>query len=99
MIKELKYLNISNCIVITDITINTIANSCLSLKYLDLKGYYNISKEAIYQLISNIYVENFMGISLYYISIIDKYYSQYDVYELVKLKQKIRCYSLANNLN
>ena len=45
-------------------TIKEIACSCLNLKYLDLKGCENISKEAIDQLVSlnpNIHVENFVG--------------------------------------
>ncbi|CAI2170170.1 18791_t:CDS:2 [Funneliformis geosporum] len=49
--------------VITNITIEEIARSCLNLKYLNLKGCYNISEKAIDQLISlnpNIHVENFL---------------------------------------
>ncbi|RGB21355.1 hypothetical protein C1646_778261 [Rhizophagus diaphanus] len=52
---------------ITDITIKEIASSCLNLKYLNLEGYNNISKEAIDQLVSlnpNIHVENFMPIQV-----------------------------------
>ena len=45
---------------ITDITIEEIARSCLNLKYLDLEGCYNISKEAVDQLNPNIHVENFV---------------------------------------
>ena len=55
-------LDLSYC-VITDITIEEIARSYLNLKYFDLEGCYNISEEAVDQLISlnpNIYVENFL---------------------------------------
>ena len=48
---------------ITDITIKEIAGSCLNLKYLNLEGCNNISKEAVDQLVSlnpNIRVENFV---------------------------------------
>ncbi|UZO24964.1 uncharacterized protein OCT59_017255 [Rhizophagus irregularis] len=58
----LQQLDLSYC-EITDITIKEIARSCLNLKYLDLEGCYNISEEAIDQLISlnpNIHVENFL---------------------------------------
>jgi len=96
---KLEYLNISYRTVITDITINAIASSYLNLKYLDLKGCYNISKEAIYQLIPNVHVENIVGVSPHYISVMDKYLSQYDVCGLVKLERKIRDYNGANNLN
>ncbi|RIA82411.1 hypothetical protein C1645_835394 [Glomus cerebriforme] len=50
---------------ITDITIKEIAGSCLNLKYLNLEGCSNISKEAVDQLVSlnpNIHVKNFMPI-------------------------------------
>ena len=43
---KLQQLDLSYC-VITDITIEEIARSCLNLKYLDLEGCYNISKEAV----------------------------------------------------
>ena len=43
---RLQQFDLSYC-VITDITIEEIARSCLNLKYLDLEGYYNISKEAV----------------------------------------------------
>ncbi|PKB95632.1 hypothetical protein RhiirA5_436349 [Rhizophagus irregularis] len=45
-------------------TIKEITCSCLNLKYLDLKGCENISKEAIDRLVSlnpNIHVENFVS--------------------------------------
>ncbi|RGB38766.1 hypothetical protein C1646_755366 [Rhizophagus diaphanus] len=61
---KLQQLDLSFC-QITDITIEEIAGSCLNLKYLNLEGYNNISKEAIDQLISlnpNIHVENFVPI-------------------------------------
>ncbi|PKB96250.1 hypothetical protein RhiirA5_435157 [Rhizophagus irregularis] len=61
---KLQQLDLSFC-QITDITIKEIASSCLNLKYLNLEGCNNISKEAVDQLISlnpNIYVENFMPI-------------------------------------
>ncbi len=45
---------------ITDITIEEITSSCFNLKYLNLKGYYKISKKAIDKLNSNIYIEDFM---------------------------------------
>jgi Leucine-rich repeat (LRR) protein len=48
---RLQQLDLSYC-VITDITIKEIARSCLNLKYLDLEGCYNISEEAVDQLIS-----------------------------------------------
>ena len=41
-------------------TIKEIVSLCLNLKYLDLKGCYKISKEAVDKLNSNIYVENFV---------------------------------------
>ena len=44
----------------TTVTIEEIARSCLNLKYLDLEGCYNISKEAVDQLNPNIHVENFV---------------------------------------
>src|ERR1043165_9148529 len=59
---RLQQLDLSFC-QITDITIKEIAGSCLNLKYLNLEGCSNISKEAIDQLISlnpNTHVENFM---------------------------------------
>ncbi|PKY54962.1 hypothetical protein RhiirA4_474097 [Rhizophagus irregularis] len=59
---RLQQLDLSYC-EITDITIKEIARSCLNLKYLDLEGCYNISEEAIDQLISlnpNIHVDNFL---------------------------------------
>jgi hypothetical protein len=96
---RLEYLNITHRTAITDITINAIASSCLSLKYLDLKGCYNISREAVCQLIPNVHIENIMGISPYYKSVIDKYLSQFDVCGLAELEQKIRCCSLAIGLN
>src|SRR2546423_714144 len=96
---KLEYLNISHRTAITDITISAIASSCLSLKYLDLKGCYNISKEAVCQLIPNVHVENIMGISPYYKSVINKYFSQFDVCELAELEQKIRRCNLAIGLN
>src|SRR3990170_3228640 len=58
---RLQQLDLSFC-QITDITIKEIAGSCLNLKYLNLEGCNNISKEAIDQLISlnpNIHIENF----------------------------------------
>ncbi|CAG8784141.1 1903_t:CDS:1, partial [Acaulospora morrowiae] len=48
---------------ISNITIEEIARSCSNLKYLNLRGCYKVSKEAVDQLISlnpNIYVENFV---------------------------------------
>ncbi|PKK60253.1 hypothetical protein RhiirC2_793596 [Rhizophagus irregularis] len=56
---KFQHLSLSFC-KITDITIKEIAGSCLNLKYLDLEGCYNISKEAIDQLNPNTYVENFL---------------------------------------
>ncbi|GES73965.1 hypothetical protein GLOIN_2v1476726 [Rhizophagus clarus] len=97
--RKLEYLNISHRTAITDITINAIARSCLNLKYIDLKGCYNISKEAICQLIPNVHVENIVGVSPHYISLMDKYLSQYDVCGLAELEQKIRHRNDANNLN
>ncbi|GET67369.1 uncharacterized protein OCT59_022632 [Rhizophagus irregularis] len=61
---RLQHLDLSFC-KITDITIKEIAGSCLNIKYLNLEGCNNISKEAIDQLVSlnpNIHVENFMPI-------------------------------------
>ncbi|UZO28384.1 uncharacterized protein OCT59_021910 [Rhizophagus irregularis] len=61
---KLQQLDLSFC-QITDITIKEIASSCLNLKYLNLEGCNNISKEAVNQLISlnpNIHVENFVPI-------------------------------------
>jgi hypothetical protein len=59
---RLQQLDLSFC-QITDITIKEIAGSCLNLKYLNLEGCNNISKEAVDQLVSlnpNIRVENFV---------------------------------------
>jgi len=58
---KLKQLDLSFC-KITNIMIEEIASSCLNLKYLNLKGCYKISKEAVDKLNSNIHVENFMKI-------------------------------------
>ncbi|CAI2195622.1 6668_t:CDS:2, partial [Funneliformis geosporum] len=49
---KLQHLDITFC-EITDITIKEIARSCLNLKYLNLEGCDNISKEAIDQLNPN----------------------------------------------
>jgi hypothetical protein len=60
---KLQHLSLRFC-EISDMTIKEIACSCLNLKYLDLKGCENISKEAIDQLVllnPNIHVENFVG--------------------------------------
>ncbi|CAI2168137.1 7460_t:CDS:2 [Funneliformis geosporum] len=60
---NLQHLNLSFC-GITDVTIKEISRSCLYLKYLNLEGCANITKEAIDQLVSlnpNIHVENFMN--------------------------------------
>ena len=57
-------LDLSYC-RITDTIIEEIAGSCLNLKYLNLEGCNNISKEAVDQLVSlnpNIHVENFVPI-------------------------------------
>jgi F-box-like/Leucine Rich repeat/Leucine Rich Repeat len=61
---KLQHLSLRFC-QITDITIKEIAGSCLNLKYLNLEGCNNISKEAVDQLVSlnpNIHVENFVPI-------------------------------------
>ncbi|CAI2187759.1 8232_t:CDS:1 [Funneliformis geosporum] len=55
---KLQHLDITFC-EITDITIKEIARSCFNLKYLNLEGCNNISKEAVDQLNPNTYVENF----------------------------------------
>ncbi|PKK58969.1 hypothetical protein RhiirC2_857556 [Rhizophagus irregularis] len=60
---ELQHLNFSYCEV-TNVVIKKIAHSCLNLKYLNLDGCRDISKEAVNQLISlkpNIHVENFVN--------------------------------------
>ena len=69
---KLEYHNISQYMMITDITINAIASSYFNLKYLNLKSCYNISKKAIYQFIPNVHIENIMDVSPHYISVIDK---------------------------
>jgi hypothetical protein len=60
---KLQHLDITFC-KITDITIKEIANSCLNLKYLNLQGCNNISKEAVDRLVSaltpNIHIKNFV---------------------------------------
>ncbi|GBC19014.1 hypothetical protein GLOIN_2v1778881 [Rhizophagus irregularis DAOM 181602=DAOM 197198] len=65
---RLQQLDLSFC-NITDITIKEIAGSCLNLKYLNLEGCNNISKEAVDQLVSslspNIHVENFVPIRVH----------------------------------
>ncbi|CAI2181783.1 19890_t:CDS:2 [Funneliformis geosporum] len=59
---KLEYLNISihkDYCVITNITIEEIARLCLNLKYLNLRGCYKISKEAVNQLVSlNLNIKN-----------------------------------------
>ncbi|CAI2192784.1 12199_t:CDS:2, partial [Funneliformis geosporum] len=58
----LRQLDLS-CCEITDITIEEIARSFLNLKYLNLRGCYIISKEAVDQVISlnpNINIVNFV---------------------------------------
>ena len=59
---RLQQLDLSYC-EITDITIKEIARSCLNLKFLNLRGCYKISKEAVDQLVSlnpNINIVNFV---------------------------------------
>src|ERR1051325_4896164 len=61
---RLQQLDLSFC-KITNITIKEIAGSCLNIKYLNLEGCNNISKEAVDQLVSlnpNIRVDNFVEI-------------------------------------
>ena len=63
---RLQQLNLNFC-KISDITIKEIAGSCLNLKYLNLEGCSNISKEAVDQLVSlnpNIHIENFVLIRI-----------------------------------
>ena len=55
---RLQQLDLSYC-EITDITIEEIARSCPNLKYLNLRGCYKISKEAVNKLNPNIHIENF----------------------------------------
>ncbi|CAI2194773.1 5111_t:CDS:2, partial [Funneliformis geosporum] len=58
----LQHLDITFCEIISDMTIEEIARSCLNLKYLNLRGCYNISKKAVDQLVSlnpNIHIKNF----------------------------------------
>ena len=60
---KLQHLSLRFC-EISDMTIKEIACLCLNLKYFDLKGCENISKEAIDQLVSlnpNVHVKNFMS--------------------------------------
>ena len=59
---RIQQLDLSFC-QITDITIKEIVGSCLNLKYLNLEGCNNISKEAVDQLVSlnpNINIVNFV---------------------------------------
>src|SRR6266540_3645589 len=56
---RLQQLDLSFC-KITDITIEEIARSCLNLKFLNLRGCYNISKKAVNQLNPDIHVEDFV---------------------------------------
>jgi hypothetical protein len=56
---NLQHLNLSFC-GITDVTIKEISRSCLYLKYLNLEGCANITKEAIDKLNPNIHVDNFV---------------------------------------
>ncbi len=59
---KLQQLDLSFC-EISDIIIEEIARLCPNLKYLNLRGYYKISKEAVDQLISlnpNINIKNFV---------------------------------------
>ncbi|GBB91682.1 hypothetical protein RclHR1_19040005 [Rhizophagus clarus] len=55
---RLQQLDLSYC-EITDITIEEITRSCPNLKYLNLRGCYKISKEAVNKLNPNIHIENF----------------------------------------
>ena len=71
---KLRHLDISFC-EITDMTIKEVADSCLNLKYLNLEGCSNISKEAVDQLVSlnqNIHVENFVPIRVPSLDVIHK---------------------------
>ena len=71
---RLQQLDLSFC-QITDITIKEIVGSCLNLKYLNLEGCNNISKEAVDQLVSlnqNIHVENFVPIRVPSLDVIHK---------------------------
>ena len=76
---RLQQLDLGFC-KISDIIIEEIARSCPNLKYLNLRGCYKISKEAIDQLVSlnpNIHVENFVC------TIIPAYFDTYPgMYEL-----------------
>ena len=59
---RLQQLDLGFC-KISDIIIEEIARSCPNLKYLNLRGCYKISKEAIDQLVTlnpNINIENFV---------------------------------------
>ena len=59
---RLQQLDLGFC-KISDIIIEEIARSCPNLKYLNLRGCYKISKEAVDQLVSlnpNINIENFV---------------------------------------
>ncbi|PKK73422.1 hypothetical protein RhiirC2_823570 [Rhizophagus irregularis] len=81
---KLQHLNLSFC-KITDITIEEIASSCLNLKYLDLKGCDDISKEAVDQLVShnpNIHVENFVA-PPDFINTLRDYLSQHNIQDLI----------------
>src|SRR2546421_1979081 len=63
---KLRHLDISFC-EITDMTIKEVARLCLNLKYINLRGCSNISKEAVDQLVSlnpNIHIENFVPIRI-----------------------------------
>ena len=55
---KLQQLDLSYC-EITDKTIEEIARSCHILKYLNLRGCYKISKEAVNKLNPKIHIENF----------------------------------------
>src|ERR1043165_1660678 len=56
--QKIQHLSFGYC-NITSTTIKEIARSCPNLKFLDLEGCRNISKEAIDQLNPNIHIENF----------------------------------------
>ncbi|PKC55793.1 RNI-like protein [Rhizophagus irregularis] len=61
---SVEYLDFGSFCGITDVTIKEISRSCLYLKYLNLEGCANITKEAIDQLVllnPNIHVEDFMN--------------------------------------
>ncbi|CAI2191470.1 4101_t:CDS:2, partial [Funneliformis geosporum] len=99
---RLRQLDLS-CCEITDITIEEIARSSLNLKYLNLRGYYIISKEAVDQVVSlnpNINIVNFVDTITPsdLIGVVINYLTQNNVASRQILAQSLLDLSMRDNL-